>query len=208
MRGWTLLISQASQVPGGAFREFARPAPVMRRRLPQLCLGRRDAMVKRRKFQTWLAWWILLTGLWLMVDDSLRADELLVGMASAALAAVLVAAVRDPVRARLGWQWRLVARAASLPGHVARDTGAVFAALYRRLAHGELPSSGYTEIPLVPRGAARRRAGRVLLAWEHSLAPNQFAVGIDPGRDAMLVHQLVPQGPGEPPLGRPPGEEP
>lgn len=170
-------------------------------------------MVNRRKFQTWLAWWILLTGLWLMVDDSLRVDELLAGVASAALAALLVAAVRDPVRdrpsVRLGWLRHLVAGAASLPGQVARDTGEVFAALYRRLAHGELPPSGYTEIPLVPRGGeARHRAGRVLLAWEHSLAPNQFAVGIDPGRDAMLVHQLVPRGPGGPPPGRPPGEEP
>jgi multisubunit Na+/H+ antiporter MnhE subunit len=182
--------------------------------LPQPCRGRRAAIVNRRKLQTWLAWWILLTGLWLMVDDSLRVDELLAGMASAALAALLVAAVRDPVRdpppARLlGRQWHLVACAASLPGLVARDTGEVFAALYRRLAHGELPSSGYTEIPMALRGgASRHRAGRVLLAWEHSLAPNQFAVGIDPGRDAMLVHQLVPRGPGVSPPGRLPGEEP
>ena len=170
-------------------------------------------MVNRRKFQTWLAWWILLTGLWLMVDDSLRVDELLAGLASAALAALLVAAVLDPVRgrlpARLGWLWHLVACVASLPGHVARDTGEVFATLYRWLAQGELPSSGYTEIPLAPHGgAARHRVGRVLVTWEHSLAPNEFAVGIGPGHDAMLVHQLVPRRPGGPPPGRPPGDEP
>jgi len=44
-------------------------------------------MANRRKFQTWFTWWIPLTGFWVMVDGSLRVDELLASAGAAALAA-------------------------------------------------------------------------------------------------------------------------
>ncbi len=145
-----------------------------------------------RKFQAWFAWWILLSGFWLAVDDSLRADELLFGAIAAALAAALATAVRDETgersRPRLAW----LARAATLPGQVVHDTVVVFAALGRRLATGQLPSSGYAEVP-VRYGAdgSPSAARRVFLTWARSLAPGTFVVDLDPGRDVMVVHHLA-----------------
>ena len=145
----------------------------------------------RGKFLTWLAWWIVLTGLWLMIDDQVRADEVLSGAGAAALAALLAVAVRgEPGRVprpRVSW----LTEAARLPGQVARDTVTVFAALYRWLARRELPGGGYAEIPVRygeegPRGHARR----VAVTWAYSLTPNRFAVAMTPGSDVMLIHQL------------------
>jgi multisubunit Na+/H+ antiporter MnhE subunit len=38
---------------------------------------------------TWLVWWVLLMSLWVMLDDSLATDELLVGAGAAAIAALV-----------------------------------------------------------------------------------------------------------------------
>jgi multisubunit Na+/H+ antiporter MnhE subunit len=151
-----------------------------------------------RKFQTWLAWWILLTAFWLMIDDSLRADELLAGAGAAALAALLVTAVRgetgERTRPRLAW----LTRTATLPGQVIRDTIIVFAALGRRLTTGELPGGGYAEVPARSHQDATRR---VAATWAGSLAPGSFVVDLDPGRDVMVVHRLTA---GRPEGGRTP----
>jgi hypothetical protein len=37
---------------------------------------------------------------------------------------------------------------------------------------------------------------RVLLVAGRSVAPNAFAVALEPGRDVLVVHELVPPGPG------------
>ena len=62
---------------------------------------------------------------------------------------------------------RWLVPALRLPGEVARDTVIVFAALWRRLARGEEPPSGFRELPVRygdghgrgrdPAGAAGRR---------------------------------------------------
>ena len=82
--------------------------------------------------------------------------------------------------------------AVRLPAEVARDTVIVFAALWRRLARGEEPASGFRELPARYGGdSAAAVTRRALLVGGRSLAPNSFVVGIDPGRDVMLIHQLV-----------------
>jgi hypothetical protein len=92
---------------------------------------------------------------------------------------------------RAGW----VVPALGLPGQVVRDTVVVFAALWRRLAHGEQPPSGFREIPArfgddSDEGVTRR----VLLVGGRSVAPNTFVLGIDGERDVMVVHRLVNEG--------------
>jgi hypothetical protein len=85
-----------------------------------------------------------------------------------------------------------VAPALGLPGQVVRDTVTVFAALWRQLAHGEQPPSGFRELPTpFGDGSAEGATRRVLLVGGRSVAPNTLALGIDPERDVMIVHQLV-----------------
>jgi hypothetical protein len=79
-----------------------------------------------------------------------------------------------------------------LPGQVVQDMVTVYAALWRRLAHGERPPSAFAEIPArfgddSPEGVTRR----VLLIGGHSVAPNTFVLGIDKDTDLMVVHKLV-----------------
>ncbi|MBO0833760.1 MAG: Na+/H+ antiporter subunit E [Actinobacteria bacterium] len=140
----------------------------------------------------WLAWWVLLMTLWIIADDSVAADELLAGAGAAALAALLaeVAGYQAETRLRLRAAW--LSAALRLPADVARDTGVVSMALWRRLAHGEAPRSAFVEVPV--RSGPRTGEGatrRALLIAGRSLAPNRLALGLDAERNVLVVHQLV-----------------
>jgi multisubunit Na+/H+ antiporter MnhE subunit len=144
------------------------------------------------RVRAWLAWWVLLMGFWVAVDDSIAPAELGAGAGAAALGAFVAelaghqAATR--FRPRIGW----LAEAARLPGQVARDTVIVFSALARRLLRGEQPASGFRELPVRFGGEnIEDVTRRVLLVGGNSLAPNTFVLGVDENRDVMVVHQLV-----------------
>jgi hypothetical protein len=51
--------------------------------------------VRKQSILTWLCWWALLMAFWVMLDDSFRPDELLVGAGGSALAALLATAVSN-----------------------------------------------------------------------------------------------------------------
>jgi multisubunit Na+/H+ antiporter MnhE subunit len=151
----------------------------------------------RHRLATWLAWWVLMMGLWVAVDDSFQFDELLAG-AAAALAALAAELVTHQAEVRLRLRPRWLLAALRLPWQVARDTGVVFGALARLLLRRERLDSEFAEIPVrygddTPLGQTRR----VLLIGARSLAPNTFVLGMDPERDTMIVHRLVTRrGPG------------
>lgn len=143
----------------------------------------------RRRALTWLAWWVVLMALWVMVDDSIQFDELLAGAGAAALAALAaeVASYQASVRLGLGRDRPLIREALRLPVQLAKDTVTVFAALARR----HPPQGEYAEIGVdLPAG----ETGRVLLTGIRSFTPNTFVVSVDPGRGTMLVHRLAAPG--------------
>ena len=141
----------------------------------------------------WLLWWVLLMALWIAVDDSVATDELLAGAGAAALAALLAEFASEQAGARLRTRIRWFVPAVRLPADVARDTGIVFAALWRRLAHGEQPPSAFAEVPArFGPPTAEGTTRRALLVGGRSLAPNTFVLGLDAERNVMVVHQLVP----------------
>ena len=145
-----------------------------------------------RRIGAWVVWWVLLMSFWVVLDDSIAVDELLAGAGAAALAAFLAELVGHQAatrfRMRIGW----VTPVLGLPGQVVRDTVIVLAALGRRLARGELPPSGFREIPAHFGGASQVGVTRrVLLVGGRSVAPNTFVLGIDEERNVMVLHQLV-----------------
>jgi multisubunit Na+/H+ antiporter MnhE subunit len=145
-----------------------------------------------RRAGAWLVWWVLLMSFWVVLDDSIELDELLAGAGAAALGATLAELVshQSGLRFRIRIEW--VAPALRLPAEVARDTWIVFAALWRRLARGVDPGSGFRAVPVHAAGDSDEdRTRRVLLVWQRSVAPNSFALGLDPDRNVMIVHQLV-----------------
>lgn len=149
-------------------------------------------VVVARRVGVWMVWWILLMSFWIILDDSIELDELLAGAGAAALGALLAefASYQAASRFRMRIEW--LVPALSLPGQLARDTVLVFAVLWRRLAHGEEPRSGFRE-ERVRFGAntAEGKTRRALLVGGRSVAPNTFVLGIDSERDVMVIHQLV-----------------
>jgi multisubunit Na+/H+ antiporter MnhE subunit len=145
-----------------------------------------------RRAGAWLTWWVLLMSFWVILDDSIAADELLAGAGAAALAAFLAELVTHQAAARVRIRARWVVRVIELPGQVAGDTVIVFAALWRRLAHGEEPPSGFRRLPVrYGDDTAEGRTRRALLIAGKSIAPNSIAAGLDKDTDTMVIHQLV-----------------
>lgn len=145
-----------------------------------------------RRAGAWLVWWVLLMSFWVILDNSIESDELLAGAGAAALGAFLaeLAFYQAVTRFRMRVEW--VVPAFRLPGQVARDTAIVFAALWRRLVREEEPESGFRELPVrYGNDTAQGVTRRVLLIGGRSVAPNAFVLGIDSGRDVMVIHQLV-----------------
>jgi multisubunit Na+/H+ antiporter MnhE subunit len=145
---------------------------------------------------SWFAWWALMMSFWVAIDDSLRSDELIAGAIATALAAAAAAGVGHLAQVRAGfkagWLPAVMGGVLGLPGRVAQETLAVFAALARTLVRGEPPRGGFREIGVrygddSPAGVTRR----ILLTGGQSLAPNAFVVDFDAERDVMLVHELV-----------------
>jgi multisubunit Na+/H+ antiporter MnhE subunit len=129
---------------------------------------------------------------WVILDDSIALDELLAGAGAAALAASLAELVSYQAATRFRMRVEWLVPALSLPGQVVRDTATVFAALWRRLARGEQPPSGFREIPArFGDASAEGVTRRVLLVGGRSVAPNTLVLGLDKERDVMVVHQLV-----------------
>jgi multisubunit Na+/H+ antiporter MnhE subunit len=155
-----------------------------------------DAVPTALRIRAWAIWWVLLMAFWVILDYSVATDELLAGAAAAALGALLAELAGHQAAARLRMRAGWVPRALSLPGQVARDTMIVFTALWRRLAHGTQPASGFREMPVrYGDDTVEGRTRRLLLIGARSVAPNSFALGIDKDRDVMVVHQLVvPEG--------------
>ena len=145
-----------------------------------------------RRVGAWLTWWVLLMSFWVILDDSIATDELLAGAAAAAIGAFLAELVTYQAATRLRMRIEWAALAFRLPAEVARDTGIVFAALYRRLALGEEPPSGFRALPArYGDETAGGKTRRALLVGGTSVAPNTFVLGIDRERDVMVIHQLV-----------------
>lgn len=148
-----------------------------------------------RRAVAWLGWWFFLMILWTILDDSIGRDELLAGAGAAAIAAFLaeLAASQASVRFRARAAW--LASAASLPSRVAGDTVTVTAALARRILRGEEPASCFVAEPMRYGGdSAEDAMRRALILGARSLAPNAYALGIDPERSVVISHKLVPDG--------------
>jgi multisubunit Na+/H+ antiporter MnhE subunit len=145
-----------------------------------------------RRAGAWVTWWVLLMSFWVIEDNSVATDELLAGAGAAAIGAFVAELVTYQAAARLRMHIEWAAQALRLPGEVARDTAIVFAALWRRLARGEQPPSGFRELPArYGDDTVEGKTRRALLIGGSSFAPNSFALGIGRDRDVMVIHQLV-----------------
>ena len=139
-------------------------------------------------------------GLWVLLVDAVDEPNLLAGAVSALVAAVLATALQShrSVHARL--RPAMLRRAYRPLLLLVTDSVRVTAALFRRLVlrrdiRGSFRAVRYRASGGDPDDTARR----LLSEWGASVAPNRYAIGVDPDRDALIVHELVPaRGPLDP----------
>lgn len=147
-----------------------------------------------RRALIWLVWRMCLMGLFLLLAAKWNTPFIVAaGVVSYLAASAIIVLMRQGLanpEARLGWL-KLIPL---LPGQMLRDCGVLAGALWRRLARGEDVAGVYREIPFDP-GLEHDREDmgrRALAVAGASLAPNTIVVGVDPHRNSLLVHQLVP----------------
>jgi hypothetical protein len=148
----------------------------------------------RRRLKFWIAWYIPLVGLYLAFASSLDPYEIVLGLIAAAVGATAQELVnaQDLARFRLKPGWLVDLRL--LPGEVLADCWLLAVVLWRRLARGEAPASGFRTIPF-PVGQedeAVANARKALVTATFSVAGNVYVVGIEGNDGVLLVHELVP----------------
>jgi multisubunit Na+/H+ antiporter MnhE subunit len=144
---------------------------------------------------TWLAWWAALVGVWLLLVDTFRLDELIVGAGAAAIGATVASAVlrRGYIEFWPRARWWL--EAPYVLADAIRDCAVLGGALWRRAVRGERVQGGMSRVPFEHGGQnGRDGARRALVNFGISLTPNSYVVDIDPEGNSLLVHRLVPGG--------------
>jgi len=136
--------------------------------------------------RAWLIWWVLLTALFLALEDSRRLEVLVTAAvvgAFGATAAIIVRSTREVVlRPRLRWILEALRGLLRWP----RDLVALAGALLSR-PQGRIVEEPFSATGDDPRSAARR----ALAIAGGSLAPNSIVVGIDDERGILVRHELV-----------------
>ncbi len=141
----------------------------------------------------WLAWWVFLFLVWMLLASTQATAEVTVGMVVAAVAATAAEVVR---RSRLVQvrPWGLLPRRPwRLLGTVVSDCWLLTGAFWRQLRRRQDNVGAFRGIAFDagadddPHAAARRAMVTALI----SLTPNTYVIGIDREQDNMLVHELV-----------------
>lgn len=134
----------------------------------------------------------VLFGLWMLLVDTAKWPELLVGGTCAVLAALFGAVVLAYRRERPRLSLPMLRRIHRPFVLLVTDTARVAWALGRHLsghrAQGQLRAVRYRATAENPEDGARRG----LTEWSASLAANRYAIGIDLDGNYLLIHELVP----------------
>lgn len=138
----------------------------------------------------WIAWWIALFWLWLLVAGEWNRVELV----AAACAATLGASIAEGLRAFTGVRVRIplrdIASAWTVPVMVLVDFAIVVGALVRSAVRGELVRGRFVARDFDPGSGFGSRAWRTYAA---TLSPNAYVVDADEELRVVLLHDLVPR---------------
>lgn len=139
----------------------------------------------------WIAWWIALFWLWLLLVGQWNREEVI----AAAIAATIAASLAELARARTGFSARLPTGALSdLPralGMVFVDFAIVVQALVVGLAGRTAVRGTLYSRELTDPSRAHGPGARAWTTLAASLSPNAFVIDIDPGTERVLLHDLV-----------------
>ena len=134
-----------------------------------------------RTVARWLAWWLLLFGLWLTYAGVLAWTESAVGVLAAAVAATAAEVVRAQGLMQVRVEGRWAVRALGVPLRLLRELGLVLIALTHGRPHGRLKTVHFS-----PQGPVATHA---FPAWADTITPNDYVLEVE-GGDAVK-HVLV-----------------
>jgi len=140
----------------------------------------------------WTLWWLVLLGLWVVMEGTNEAMELAAGAGAAALAATLAEVARRQGLLAFAPEPRWLGRAVRLPHRLVYEFAAVSWALVLEL-RGR-PSRGRWLASPFPAGGndARSTGNRAAALVIENVTPNTMAVDIDADGDEALKHDLIP----------------
>ena len=142
--------------------------------------------------RSWALWWLVLFGLWVVMEGNIEAMELAAGAGAAALAATLAeAARRQGLLAFAPEPWWL-AKVGRLPHRLLYEFALVTWALVLKLR--ARPSRGrWIGAPFPAGGKDARSTGKRAAALViENVTPNTMAVDIEAGENVALKHDLIP----------------
>ncbi|MGN6431517.1 MAG: Na+/H+ antiporter subunit E [Gaiellaceae bacterium] len=142
--------------------------------------------------RSWVLWWLVLFGLWIVIEGTNEAMELAAGAGAAAVAATLAEALRRQGLLAFAPGPRWLLGSYRLPHRLLYEfalvTWAVVPRLRGRPSRGRWSASPFPEVGADARSAGDRAAALVL----ENVTPNTMAAEIDRERAAALEHDLLP----------------
>jgi multisubunit Na+/H+ antiporter MnhE subunit len=135
----------------------------------------------------WLAWWLLLFWLWLLLAGDWNLTEIVAAAGAAAAAATIGEIARSRARVAGSFSPQWLTMLAAVPVMIVVDFGIVAWALVRSALRREIVRGEFVRRPF-------HRDDPGLRAWVGYVAaftPNAYAVGFDAQRETALVHDLV-----------------
>jgi multisubunit Na+/H+ antiporter MnhE subunit len=145
----------------------------------------------------WLAAWLGLFWLWLLLAGDWNRIEIVAAACGATVAATIAETARSRagVAPRIPLRW--VGRAWTVPHQIVIDFAIITWALLRSVVRREVVRGEFRAHPF----PAHEGAGvRAWAAWAAQFSPNAYVVEIDAERELVLVHDLVPHRPSEEPV--------
>jgi hypothetical protein len=136
-----------------------------------------------RHVRAWIAFWLALFWLWMLLVGEWNHIEWIAGASAATVAASIaeIARSRVGVGVRIPLEW--VGKAWTVPAMILVDFAIVMWALARR-RRGSLRER--------PSPATRTAGIRMWANLTANYSPNSFVVDLDPDSGTVLVHDLLP----------------
>jgi multisubunit Na+/H+ antiporter MnhE subunit len=141
-----------------------------------------------------LAWAAGSMALWVLLTTTFDGSELVAGAIAAVLAGAALEALHHRVRFGFRPRLRWFLRAPRFLWRIVPETWLAIVVLVRHATGSKRVRGAFVAVPFRhgapgdPEASARRALATAAL----SLAPNTMVVGIDPGRNELLAHQLQP----------------
>ena len=143
--------------------------------------------------RSWVLWWLVLFGLWVVMEGNLEAMELAAGAAAAVLGATLLELARRRRLLRFAPGAAAVASASRIPAQVLRELWILTARLALDLAGLRRIRSAWVAVPFDAGGDDPASAGnRAVRSLVDNVTPLTIVADVDCERDVALKHDLVP----------------